>query len=84
MPYRLIVEDLSHCPYYMDRTKQCASGCWDEPKCTNNEPEGGWPEVEEFETQDEVIHYLGVEAYNNMKSFGYLAEPGEDFDEATS
>lgn len=35
--------DLSGCPFFRDSTKTCVSGCWTEPACVADQPEGGWP-----------------------------------------
>lgn len=60
MKYKLIEEDYSQCPYYKG-TGICDSGCYSEPICKTNEPDGGWPVVYEFDTEEEIIHYLGEE-----------------------
>ncbi|MBL7487022.1 hypothetical protein [Frankia sp. AgW1.1] len=44
------VRDMSHCPYYQhvalgSEPGSCGGyGCWTEPACVTDEPEGGWPE----------------------------------------
>lgn len=39
--------DESGCPYYRSFYRggegKCDRGCWSEPSCITNEPQGGWP-----------------------------------------
>ncbi|QGH79456.1 hypothetical protein SEA_LIMPID_145 [Streptomyces phage Limpid] len=35
-------EDLSGCAYFQGKGT-CSYGCWEEPRCHTDEPEGGWP-----------------------------------------
>lgn len=43
--------NLGSCPWYLTRglpdsqRQRCDFGCWDEPACETNEPDGGWPEA---------------------------------------
>lgn len=37
-----IPDDLSGCPYYMSGGT-CIYGCWSEPACITDRPQGGWP-----------------------------------------
>lgn len=62
MKYVIVTEDLSDCPYYANTgDKICDRGCHWEPACQVDEPHGGWPATMEFESEEEMIRYLGEE-----------------------
>ena len=51
------VRDMSSCPYFQRmsgtpgyETGSCGWGCYDEPSCITDEPEGGWPERQAHST----------------------------------
>lgn len=60
MKYVIVTQDLSDCPYYAGTGDNlCYQGCHWEPACQVDEPNGGWPETMEFESEEEMIRYLG-------------------------
>ncbi len=82
-------EEMLACPYYASTgDRKCVTGCYDEPACITDRPEGGWPgegRVADVEGAHEMAlaedeHWRIVE-YETLQAEHIAAAGWPDWDE---